>query len=755
MESGYVCISHIKVFFTYKTTFPTLTSVYPQMVPFEGGTNAIIAGENFRINMNLFCFFSDEKRTALFIDSEHVLCVVPPLSNIEKKKTTSGTESGIVTSSLSVVFSDQSDYAKANLSMVLGSGLDISYYRQPVIKRVVPSSLNIEEYGMISVVVDNMINTNSVYCKFQSINEASKFKVVRALLDNNLIECEAPTWDCTEQVELSITLNGQNYNDPVVFEYTKKTMFNTKLMSTIKYILLAAFGCGIITISVLGISALRKRNYSDSSLSLSATSSSPSLIFSRKSRLTSQSSTSTSSSSNTNDAIPTESTFLIQQNSPKSNQSVLVGQTYNSINNYSNTESPKHGKKGKRSRSRRKKTRSEKHRQLMFNGSEIILLKKMDQEELPVAYDIFMGKWKGSFVSVKLLRANAVCEESLSLFESEVSVLRCLRSPAIVEYFGNIYNRYSSTYAIVTEHMELGKLFDVLHDSSDHAQLIEWPVLLRMLKDIAIAVNYLHASGFVLLNMTSKYFVVNKNFQVKFSALSSLHNNNSDNNSNGNESSSSSRKKRRDPFDKCVSPNLWCSPEVLTGESSSSASLSSDSYSFGMIMWEFVTRQLPFFGAALEDVVDRVISDGMRPEVPMWCPWQYADLVQDCWDPTPEARLTFPAIIKALGELSGLGWMGVPRDAATAANSSLSSSSCYSSSTSASPPLSPLPADQSSPVKYSLSQMQPQMEMPPSSPPALSNNKHKKDEYKKIYSSSPSSSSSDSSSFTFSSDEYL
>lgn len=741
-DNGYLCISHVKVFFTYKTTFPTLTSVYPRLSPFEGGTKVIINGENFRINMNLFCFFNNEKRSALYLNDKHVLCVVPPLSNEERKSRT-GTETTLVSSPLSVVFSDQSDYAKANLSMVLSSKLDFSYYKQPTILRVVPSAMYTKETGSVSIVATDVIDTQILLCKFQSLENASSIKITLATLVDNLVTCEVPSWEYAEKVNLSITLNGQQFNEAVEFEFTLRNPLSAKLFTIVKYFVISAVGCSIVVVIIVGLIMLRKRN--------------------RLAKPTISPVTKPES----------ESTLLLASKSGKEiKSSGAITQTENSAD----LNSPKRMKRAKRGKGRKKKVR----RPLMFSGSEVELVRKISEEALPVAYDIYVGKWKGSFVSVKLLKAKAVCEESLGIFESEISLLRCLRSPAIIEYFGNVYDKYSSTYAIITEHMELGQLYSVLHgingdddDEDSDIVRIEWPVLLRMLKDVAAAISYLHASGFVLLNMSSKSFIVNKNFQVKFAALSSLRNNNNSNNNNGN---SNTGKKRKDPFEKCISLNLWCSPEVLSGEDSKSTLVPSDTYSFGMLMWELVTRQLPFFGAELEDVVDQVIDDGMRPEIPVWCPWQYAELVQRCWDPNPSERPSFPAIVKALSTLGSLGWLGVPKDSAISSSESCSSSASESlhhhsptinytlSSSSSSSLLLKSPSSSLQPTASLPSQMD-----VPQSPPSLSSSLSissltKKSPFKKlrkgggyaqVQDGNGSSASTSSSSFRFSSDEYL
>ena len=76
--------------------------------------------------------------------------------------------------------------------------------------------------------------------------------------------------------------------------------------------------------------------------------------------------------------------------------------------------------------------------------------------------------------------------------------------------------------------------------------------------------------------------------------------------------------------------------QVLSGEERSFAS---DVYSFGLVMWEVVSRQLPWARKALpQDIYISVVFKGDRPIIPDDAPTDIADIIKACWAATPKCR---------------------------------------------------------------------------------------------------------------------
>jgi serine/threonine protein kinase len=91
------------------------------------------------------------------------------------------------------------------------------------------------------------------------------------------------------------------------------------------------------------------------------------------------------------------------------------------------------------------------------------------------------------------------------------------------------------------------------------------------------------------------------------------------------------------------------SPEVMTGAAVSTAS---DIYSFGVSLWEFVTRQEAFsHHTTFTGLKTSVVQRHERPIIPDDCPVQLAGLLHRCWAPNPADR---PDATTVVNELSAL-----------------------------------------------------------------------------------------------------
>ena len=87
----------------------------------------------------------------------------------------------------------------------------------------------------------------------------------------------------------------------------------------------------------------------------------------------------------------------------------------------------------------------------------------------------------------------------------------------------------------------------------------------------------------------------------------------------------------------------WRAPEVKSGIFLQA----SDVYSYGIVLWELVTRKLPWEGVDMVTVVSEV-RKGKRPEIPSNCLPLIQNLIERCWAAEPRYRPTFHEIIEIL-----------------------------------------------------------------------------------------------------------
>lgn len=81
-----------------------------------------------------------------------------------------------------------------------------------------------------------------------------------------------------------------------------------------------------------------------------------------------------------------------------------------------------------------------------------------------------------------------------------------------------------------------------------------------------------------------------------------------------------------------------------------------DVYSYGILLNELVVRNWAHFELEQEEIVELVKNEGLRPEIPDWCPDEMQALMTICWDQRPEKRPSFNAVINMLSSLDYAKW---------------------------------------------------------------------------------------------------
>lgn len=175
--------------------------------------------------------------------------------------------------------------------------------------------------------------------------------------------------------------------------------------------------------------------------------------------------------------------------------------------------------------------------------------------------------------------SNVSASSLLAKIRAEADLLASIRHPHILSFLGVC----SEPPCVITEWCSRGSLFDVLRlakvDPGTAAQLT-WACRLEMASDAAAGMLHLHQRSppIVHRDMKSLNLLVNSNWEVKVAdlGLSRL----------AEEATMSSK---LESIGK-MNPR-WVAPEIVQGQSPIPAS---DVYSFGLVLLELITWELPW-----------------------------------------------------------------------------------------------------------------------------------------------------------------
>ncbi|CAI5999562.1 unnamed protein product [Closterium sp. NIES-64] len=237
------------------------------------------------------------------------------------------------------------------------------------------------------------------------------------------------------------------------------------------------------------------------------------------------------------------------------------------------------------------------------------------------------GLYEGQDVAIKILRppdSEGEAEKLAHQFKQEVDLLARLDHPNVVRFIGACQR--PPTWCILTEYLGGGSLRGFLQKRE--GQLLPLQEVVRLALDIARGMAYLHAEGVVHRDLKPDNLVLTTDTIVKITdfGVARL------------EADTSLMTAETGTY-------RWMAPEVVDHRPYTK---NVDVYSFGIVLWELCTVQLPFAGMTAMQAAFAVVNRGTRPDIPPSIPLPLAELMQVCWHSNPDRRPPFTYVVQQL-----------------------------------------------------------------------------------------------------------
>uniref|UniRef100_A0A7N9AQD9 Scaffold protein ILK n=1 Tax=Mastacembelus armatus TaxID=205130 RepID=A0A7N9AQD9_9TELE len=243
---------------------------------------------------------------------------------------------------------------------------------------------------------------------------------------------------------------------------------------------------------------------------------------------------------------------------------------------------------------------------------------------------LWQGRWQGDEIVVKVLQVRDWTTRKSRDFNEEHPKLRIFSHPNILPVLGACQSPPSPHPIIITHYMPYGSLYNILHQGTtlvvDQSQAVKFAL------DIASGMAFLHTLEPMVsrLHLNSKHVMIDEDMTARISMADA--------------------KFSFQCPGRMYSP-AWMAPEALQKKPEDINRRSADMWSFAVLLWELVTREVPFADLSQMEIGMKVALEGLRPTIPPGISPHICKLMRLCMNEDPAKRPKFDMIVPILEKM--------------------------------------------------------------------------------------------------------
>lgn len=247
--------------------------------------------------------------------------------------------------------------------------------------------------------------------------------------------------------------------------------------------------------------------------------------------------------------------------------------------------------------------------------------------------ETWRGTWNNIEICAKFVNYGPECTRRISRdFAEEYPKLRIFSHPNVLPVIGCVNEPPS--LVVVSQYLPLGSLYGLLHERKQF--VVDSQQAVKFALDIARGMAFLHSLDPLIprLYLNSFHVLIDDDLSARINMADAKF-------------SFQERNKVYQP--------AWMAPEALQRTEADINVRAANMWSFGIMLWELATRQVPFAGLSPIEIGMKVALEDLRVSMPPTINGHMGRLARLCMNEEPGKRPSFDQIVPILTKMAHAG----------------------------------------------------------------------------------------------------